>query len=170
MSTCCTQSFFTFTFFTARQTRARSEHGRESECCWPEECTDPRRSATQTPLRRKPGSTSIFNNGSERQVAVRSHHVEVRRRRFKKKRNIRNTKATVLKHGPCDPSCLCFGWAIPASRHAHFQRLPLGLPASLSPSFSSFLDDADGRDLLHMTSVRPRRMSMHHHWHIRPTM
>ena len=52
MSTCCTQSFFTFTFFTARQTRERSELGRESECCWPEECTDPRRSATQTPLRR----------------------------------------------------------------------------------------------------------------------
>jgi hypothetical protein len=99
----------------------------------------------------------IFNNGSERQVAVRSHHVEVSRRRFKKKRNIRNSeKQQYSSMGLAIPHAR-FGWAIPASRHAHFQRLPLGLPASLSPSFSSFLDDADGRDLLHMTSVRPRR-------------
>ena len=49
-----------------------------------------------------------------------------------------------------------FGWAFPLPVMPTSSGSRLDFPL-LSPSFSSFLDDADGRDLLHMTSVRPRR-------------
>ena len=90
-------------------------------------------------------------------MAVRSHHVEVRRRRFKKKRNIRNTeKQQYSSMGLAIPhACASAGpFPLPVMPTSSGSRLDFPL---LSPSFSSFLDDADGRDLLHMTSVRPRQ-------------
>jgi hypothetical protein len=97
-------------------------------------------------------------------VAVRSHHVEVRRRRFKKKRNIRNTEKQ--QYSSIGLAIPMFGWAIPASRHAHFQRLPLGLPASLSKLL--FIPRRCRRSRFAAHDLSEAAADMHHH--IGPTM